>query len=196
MSAFHLPFCYSNFPPCTTTFISDLLGPKWCVVAKMLQMCIAPTDRCVSNSLGLFGKKTTNTLIASVLAAVLSPGFPWLFTMENINKCYQKDNKTRDLDKNWRLCLLVLVILSNVLNTGIKKAMGKIFTGRNEKMWSKGLIGIFANAEPVVSAMILWCTKDLCSFTVIDTVRRTRGMPGVMLVYLLTCTFQNIVNIN
>lgn len=196
MSAFHLPFCYSNFLPCTTTFISDLLGPKWCVAAKMLQMCIAPTDRCVSNSLGLFGKKTTNTLIASVLAAVLSPGFPWLFTMENINKCYQKDNKTRDLDKNWRLCLLVLVILSNVLNTGIKKAMGKIFTGRNEKMWSKGLIGIFANAEPVVSAMILWCTKDLCSFTVIYTVRRTRGMPGVMLVYLLTCTFQNIVNIN
>lgn len=133
MTAFHLPLCSSNALPCTATFISDLLGPKWCMAAKMLQMCIAPTERCVSNILGSFGKKTTNTLIASVLAAVLSPGFPGLFIMENINKRYKKDNKTRGLDKNWWHCLLVLIILSNVLNTVIKKTMGKIFTGRNEK---------------------------------------------------------------
>lgn len=62
---------------------------------------MAPTKSCLSNSLGLFGKKKQKyTFIASVLAILVMPQFSELCVVSDTNKCYQKDNKTRDLYKN------------------------------------------------------------------------------------------------
>lgn len=40
-------------------------------------------------------------LVASALSSVILPRFPKIFVAKDTNKCYQKDNKTRDFAKNW-----------------------------------------------------------------------------------------------